>query len=119
MLANFGLCSHYAVFCITPGNSSTAKNGARIVVDKRSLWQRKALKGSRLRLLIWGVLAAFLVVVKNLIMVLARKTVRARFHRHCRDIGHGLRASPLPWARLIRHHRRERRMGSDHNDIDP
>jgi hypothetical protein len=31
-------------------------------VDKRSLWQRKALKGSRLRLLIWGVLAAFLVV---------------------------------------------------------
>jgi len=32
------------------------------VVDKRSLWQRKALKGSRLRLLIWGVLAAFLVV---------------------------------------------------------
>ena len=33
---------------------STAKNGARIVVDKRSLWQRKALKGSRLRLLIWG-----------------------------------------------------------------
>ena len=30
---------------------------------KRSLWQRKALKGSRLRLLIWGVLAAFLVVV--------------------------------------------------------
>jgi len=32
-------------------------------VDKRSLWQRKALKGSRLRLLIWGVLAAFLVVV--------------------------------------------------------
>ena len=42
---------------------TTAKNGARIVVDKRSLWQRKALKGSRLRLLIWGVLAAFLVVV--------------------------------------------------------
>ena len=41
---------------------STAKNGARIVVDKRSLWQRKALNGSRLRLLIWGVLAAFLVV---------------------------------------------------------
>src|SRR5208337_195745 len=41
---------------------TTAKNGARIVVDKRSLWQRKALKGSRLRLLIWGVLAAFLVV---------------------------------------------------------
>jgi len=32
------------------------------VVDKRSLWQRKALNGSRLRLLIWGVLAAFLVV---------------------------------------------------------
>ncbi len=32
-------------------------------MDKRSLWQRKALKGSRLRLLIWGVLAAFLVVV--------------------------------------------------------
>ena len=31
-------------------------------MDKRSLWQRKALKGSRLRLLIWGVLAAFLVV---------------------------------------------------------
>lgn len=44
---------------------STAKNGARIVVDKRSLWQRKALKGSRLRLLIWGVLAAFLVVEKH------------------------------------------------------
>src|SRR5208337_5265975 len=42
---------------------TTAKNGARIVVDKRSLWQRKALKGSRLRLLIRGVLAAFLVVV--------------------------------------------------------
>ena len=33
------------------------------MVDKRSLWQRKALNGSRLRLLIWGVLAAFLVVV--------------------------------------------------------
>ena len=32
-------------------------------MDKRSLWQRKALKGSRLRLLIWGVLAAFFVVV--------------------------------------------------------
>ena len=32
-------------------------------MDKRSLWQRKALNGSRLRLLIWGVLAAFLVVV--------------------------------------------------------
>ena len=31
-------------------------------MDKRSLWQRKALNGSRLRLLIWGVLAAFLVV---------------------------------------------------------
>ncbi len=31
-------------------------------MDKRSLWQRKALKGSRLRLLIRGVLAAFLVV---------------------------------------------------------
>ena len=43
--------------------NTTAKNGARIVVDKRSLWQRKALNGSRLRLLIWGVLAAFLVVV--------------------------------------------------------
>ena len=43
---------------------TTAKNGARIVVDKRSLWQRKALKGSRLRLLIWGVLAAFSVVEK-------------------------------------------------------
>ncbi len=43
-------------------NQTTAKNGARIVVNKRSLWQRKALKGSRLRLLIWGVLAAFLVV---------------------------------------------------------
>src|SRR5271166_4170463 len=42
---------------------TTAKNGARIVMDKRSLWQRKALKGSRLRLLIRGVLAAFLVVV--------------------------------------------------------
>jgi len=35
------------------------------VVDKRSLWQRKALKGSRLRLLIRGVLAAFLVVEKH------------------------------------------------------
>ena len=35
-------------------------------MDKRSLWQRKALKGSRLRLLIWGVLAAFLVVVSKL-----------------------------------------------------
>ena len=46
-----------------PSSISTAKNGARIVVDKRSLWQRKALKGSRLRLLIRGVLAAFLVVV--------------------------------------------------------
>ena len=34
-------------------------------MDKRSLWQRKALNGSRLRLLIWGVLAAFLVVEKN------------------------------------------------------
>ena len=34
-------------------------------MDKRSLWQRKALKGSRLRLLIWGVLAAFLVVVRQ------------------------------------------------------
>ena len=33
-------------------------------MDKRSLWQRKALNGSRLRLLIWGVLAAFLVVVE-------------------------------------------------------
>src|SRR5271166_1251339 len=44
--------------------TTTAKNGARIVVDKRSLWQRKALKSSRLRLLIWGILAAFLVVVK-------------------------------------------------------
>jgi hypothetical protein len=32
-------------------------------VDKGSLWQRKALKSSRLRLLIWGILAAFLVVV--------------------------------------------------------
>jgi len=32
-------------------------------VDKRSLWQRKALKGSRLRSLIWGVLAAFFLVV--------------------------------------------------------
>ena len=32
-------------------------------MDKRSLWQRKALNGSQLRLLIWGVLAAFLVVV--------------------------------------------------------
>ena len=31
-------------------------------MDTRSLWQRKALKGSRLRLLIWGALAAFLVV---------------------------------------------------------
>ena len=31
-------------------------------MDKRSLWQRKALKGSRLSLLIRGVLAAFLVV---------------------------------------------------------
>ena len=41
---------------------STAKNGARIMVDKRSLWQRKALQGSRLRSLIWGILAAFLVV---------------------------------------------------------
>jgi hypothetical protein len=49
---------------VTQGSlhSSTAKNGARIVVDKQSLWQRKALNGSRLRLLIWGVLAAFLVV---------------------------------------------------------
>jgi len=36
-------------------------------VDKRSLWQRKAFKGSRLRLLIWGVLAAFLVVVDLLV----------------------------------------------------
>ena len=35
------------------------------MVNKRSLWQRKALKGSRLRLLIWGVLAAFLVVENN------------------------------------------------------
>ena len=34
-------------------------------MDKRSLWQRKALNGSQLRLLIWGVLAAFLVVVFN------------------------------------------------------
>ena len=33
-------------------------------MDKRFLWQHKALKGSRLRLLIWGVLAAFLVVVE-------------------------------------------------------
>ena len=48
---------------------TTAKNGARIVVDKRSLWQRKALKGSRLRLLIWGVLAAFLVVEKLVVKV--------------------------------------------------
>src|SRR5271166_5367744 len=49
-----------------PGTSylilSTAKNGARIVVDKRSLRQRKALNDSRLRLLILGVLVAFLVV---------------------------------------------------------
>jgi hypothetical protein len=50
---------------LNPLKTSTAKNGARIVVDKRSLWQRKALKGSRLRLLIWGVLAAFLVVEKH------------------------------------------------------
>ena len=34
-------------------------------MDKRSLWQRKALNGSRFRLLIWGVLAAFLVVEKQ------------------------------------------------------
>ena len=54
---------------------STAKNGARIVVDKRSLWQRKALKGSRLRLLIWGVLAAFLVVV---LIILSRRFGRPR-----------------------------------------
>ena len=39
-----------------------AKNGARIVMDERSLWQRKALKGRRLRLLVWGILALFLVV---------------------------------------------------------
>jgi hypothetical protein len=49
----------------TGQKTTTAKNGARIVVDKRSLWQRKALKGSRLRLLIWGVIAAFLVVEKQ------------------------------------------------------
>src|SRR5208337_4556808 len=57
--------------------------------------------------------------IKNLIMVLARKAVRARFHRHRRDIGHDLRGSLLPWAKLIRYHRRERRMGRDHNHIDP
>ena len=36
---------------------TSGQNAARIVVDKRSLWQRKALKGSRLRLLIRGVLS--------------------------------------------------------------
>src|SRR5208337_2450987 len=57
--------------------------------------------------------------IKNLIMVLARKAVRARFHRHGRDLGHDLRGSLIPWARLIRYHRFELRMRRDHDDIDP
>src|SRR5271157_4046788 len=57
--------------------------------------------------------------IKNPIMVLARKAVWARFHRHRRDLGHDLRGRPLPWTRLSRHHRRERRMGRDHDNIDP